>query len=109
MSTFDRNERLAIRMGWKLKAPTVWITPTGEVVFGLPDFRSDNCAAVKWLLPFIEQGVWEWSIQRSGMENIKVLLAGEIPGMPGREIVVEGSSVSLALAAAMLALKGGDS
>ena len=54
----ERNERLARIMGWRQldrAGDVCWVAPNGINHDGLPDLSGDDCAAVKYLLPFTMQ------------------------------------------------------
>ncbi len=58
MPDTKQNERLARKMGWKRRKSIprglpCWSAPNGVGYANLPDFCGDDCAAVKWLLPFL--------------------------------------------------------
>lgn len=113
MSDTKRNEALATQMGWTPMdelneyGHQLWIPPGKTDIFceAIPDFCGSNCEAVKWLLPFLWEEVGPVNLftgkDSCGLEIPKLFREKKQSGF-------HGASISLVLAAAMKALKGGD-
>ena len=104
-----RNENLALAMGWELQeyqaiigVELAWFAPSGEMFRDLPNFANDDCAAVKWLLPFL----WK-VVLRVDLFTTKDGCRLEIPKLfrEKKQSGFHGTSISLALAAAVESLK----
>lgn len=112
-----RNENLAIQMGWKkfkhgdIFGKPIWVRPGKpyRVAFcmALPDFCGDDCAAVKWLLPFLDGLFLYWRIERVsiGSEDRKLYFTGRTQGVSGLDVCVSADSLSRVLTAAMESFK----
>ena len=55
----QRNVLLALKMEWRKSRPVDswwgWRSPDGKVFLNLPDFRGDDCTAVRYLLSWLRE------------------------------------------------------
>lgn len=123
MSDTAHNERLALKVGWEELYSTVegvcfWKAPDGSAHAKLPDFCGDDCAAVKWLLPWLRGQLTGEGIRAEELvirytarsEVITAALDGEIVGEDsieyrGYKWSIDAKSLSGTLAAAVESLE----
>lgn len=116
MPDTKRNERLAIKMGWKThlekagEGTDTWCVLQGEpheFRGSVPDFSGDICAAVKWLLPYLDGLFLYWKIERVsiGSDDRRLYFSGRTQGVSGTDICVGEDLLSLALASAVEAVE----
>jgi len=113
MSNTKRNKALAVQLGWKRKTDFAtgmpyWNAPDKKGTFwgdSPPDFCGDSCAAMKYLLPFL----WK-VVLRVDLFTTKDGCRLGIPKLfrEKKQSGFHGTSIPLALAAAVEALKRGE-
>ena len=113
MLDIKRNKQLARIIGWvEVTAATDplfdvdrahWNVPGGNNCYELPDFCGDDCAAVKWLLPFLRE-----KSENTFGAGMDIHFFREQVTVTFQGVYKQENSLSRALAAAGEGLKGGD-
>ena len=111
MPDTERNARLAIQMGWKKHSLSHHAMDETNKRFccgeHLPNFCGDDCAAVKWLLPFLEDNAEAIEMLSNRYKEGRarsVIMYNEDECIYGGD---DCDALSLALASAVEGLEGG--